>query len=90
MQAEVVSKRIGGDGELRKEVTGSFTRTRFLDQPMHHVSIYECEFELVLKRNMAAVYLSSVVKLPKDKNVYVIGEKGLEEELKASSILEEL
>ncbi|KIJ28294.1 hypothetical protein M422DRAFT_189909, partial [Sphaerobolus stellatus SS14] len=29
----------------------------------------------------SAVYLSSVVKLPKDKKVYVIGEKGIEEEL---------
>lgn len=30
----------------------------------------------------AAVYLSSVIKLDKDKKVYVIGMKGLEEELK--------
>uniref|UniRef100_A0A0W0F2Q8 4-nitrophenylphosphatase n=1 Tax=Moniliophthora roreri TaxID=221103 RepID=A0A0W0F2Q8_MONRR len=29
----------------------------------------------------AAVYISSVMKLPKDKKVYVIGMKGLEEEL---------
>ncbi|KZV91340.1 2-phosphoglycolate phosphatase [Exidia glandulosa HHB12029] len=29
----------------------------------------------------AAVYVSSVMKLPKDKKVYVIGEAGLEEEL---------
>ncbi|KAF7329669.1 4-nitrophenylphosphatase [Mycena kentingensis (nom. inval.)] len=29
----------------------------------------------------AAVYISSVVKLPKDKKVYVIGMKGMEEEL---------
>ncbi|KAF8337033.1 2-phosphoglycolate phosphatase [Cantharellus anzutake] len=29
----------------------------------------------------SAVYLSSVVKLPKEKKVYVIGESGLEEEL---------
>jgi len=28
------------------------------------------------------VYLSSVIKLPKDKKVYVIGMKGLEEELR--------
>ena len=30
----------------------------------------------------AAVYLSSVIKLSKDKKVYVIGMKGLEEELR--------
>ncbi|KAF8523688.1 p-nitrophenyl phosphatase [Hysterangium stoloniferum] len=30
----------------------------------------------------SAIYLSSVVKLPKDKKVYVIGEGGIEEELK--------
>jgi ribonucleotide monophosphatase NagD (HAD superfamily) len=29
----------------------------------------------------SAVYLSTVVKLSKDKKVYVIGEAGLEEEL---------
>ncbi|KAG8694732.1 hypothetical protein FRC08_008296 [Ceratobasidium sp. 394] len=34
----------------------------------------------------AAVYLSSVVKLPKDKKVYVIGMKGLEEELAEEGI----
>lgn len=30
---------------------------------------------------LKAVYLSSVVKLPKNKKVYVIGEAGIEEEL---------
>lgn len=34
----------------------------------------------------AAVYLSSVIKLPKDKKVYVIGMKGLEEELDEEGI----
>ncbi|KAA1474622.1 2-phosphoglycolate phosphatase [Dentipellis sp. KUC8613] len=34
----------------------------------------------------AAVYLSSVIKLPKDKKVYVIGMSGLEEELKDEGI----
>jgi ribonucleotide monophosphatase NagD (HAD superfamily) len=34
----------------------------------------------------AAVYLSSVVKFPKDKKVYVIGMKGLEEELAEEGI----
>lgn len=34
----------------------------------------------------AAVYISSVVKLPKDKKVYVIGQAGLEEELQDEGI----
>lgn len=34
----------------------------------------------------AAVYLSSVIKLPKDKKVYVIGQAGLEEELHEEGI----
>ncbi len=34
----------------------------------------------------AAVYLSSVIKLPKDKKVYVIGQAGLEEELQDEGI----
>ncbi|KAG5641372.1 hypothetical protein DXG03_005378 [Asterophora parasitica] len=34
----------------------------------------------------AAVYLSSVVKLPKQKKVYVIGQSGLEEELHEEGI----
>jgi len=34
----------------------------------------------------AAVYISSVIKLPKDKKVYVIGMSGLEEELREEGI----
>ena len=34
----------------------------------------------------SAVYLSTVLKFPKDKKVFVIGEAGLEEELKAEGI----
>ncbi|KAK0194642.1 HAD-like domain-containing protein [Armillaria mellea] len=34
----------------------------------------------------AAVYLSSVIKLPKDKKVYVIGMAGLEEELRDEGV----
>lgn len=34
----------------------------------------------------SAVYISSVMKLPKDKKVYVIGMKGLEEELDEEGI----
>lgn len=34
----------------------------------------------------AAVYISSVVKLPKDKKVYVIGMSGLEEELRDEGV----
>lgn len=35
----------------------------------------------------AAVYISSVIKLPKDKKVYVIGMSGLEEELQEEGVL---
>ena len=34
----------------------------------------------------AAVYISSVIKLPKDKKVYVIGMSGLEEALPPGSL----
>jgi len=34
----------------------------------------------------AAVYLSSIIKIPKDKKVYVIGQSGLEEELREEGI----
>lgn len=34
----------------------------------------------------AAVYLSSVLKFPKDKKVYVIGMSGLEDELRSEGI----
>ena len=34
----------------------------------------------------AAVYISSVVRLPKDKKVYVIGESGIEHELREEGI----
>lgn len=35
----------------------------------------------------SAVYISSVLKLPKDKKVYVIGMAGLEEELDEEGIV---
>lgn len=34
----------------------------------------------------AAVYLSSIIKIPKNKKVYVIGQNGLEEELRGEGI----
>ena len=34
----------------------------------------------------AAVYISSVIKLPKEKKVYVVGMSGLEEELRNEGI----
>ena len=34
----------------------------------------------------AAVYLSSVLKFPKDKKVYVIGMSGLEDELRSEGV----
>lgn len=34
----------------------------------------------------SAVYISSVIKLPKDKKVYVIGMTGIEEELREEGV----
>lgn len=34
----------------------------------------------------SAVYISSVMKLPKDKKVYVIGMSGIEEELEEEGV----
>jgi ribonucleotide monophosphatase NagD (HAD superfamily) len=34
----------------------------------------------------SAVYISSVIKLPKDKKVYVIGQSGLEDELRDEGV----
>ena len=34
----------------------------------------------------SAVYISSVIKMPKDKKVYVIGMAGLEEELREEGL----
>ncbi|PFH47600.1 hypothetical protein AMATHDRAFT_151729 [Amanita thiersii Skay4041] len=42
--------------------------------------------EIYGSAHAAAVYLSSVVKLPKSKKVYVIGMKGLEEELEEEGV----
>ena len=38
--------------------------------------------EIVGSAYASAVYISSVLKLPKDKKVYVVGMSGIEEELR--------
>ena len=42
--------------------------------------------EIVGSAYAAAVYISSVMKLPKDKKVYVVGMTGIEEELREEGI----
>ena len=44
------------------------------------------ETEIFGSSYSAAIYLSRVLHFPKDKKVYVLGEKGIEEELKAEGI----
>lgn len=44
------------------------------------------ETEIFGSSYSAAIYLSRVVKFPKDKKVYVLGERGVEEELEAEGI----
>lgn len=58
-------------------------RMKSSDRRMHQVSWYRNSYGAMsfIIKYRTAVYLSSVVKLPKDKKVYVIGEKGIEEEL---------
>ena len=52
-----------------------------------HVSLTQfMKEEIFGSAYAAAVYLSSVIKFPKDKKVYVIGMKGLEEELAEEGI----
>jgi 4-nitrophenyl phosphatase len=44
------------------------------------------ETEIFGSSYSAAIYLSRVLKFPKDKKVYVLGERGVEEELEAENI----
>jgi hypothetical protein len=45
-----------------------------------------CQDEIYGSAYAAAVYLSSIIKIPKNKKVYVIGQNGLEEELRDEGI----
>lgn len=45
-----------------------------------------CQDEIFGSAFASAVYISSVLKLPKDKKVYVIGMSGIEEELEEEGI----
>ncbi|KAI6126740.1 HAD-like domain-containing protein [Pisolithus sp. B1] len=48
---------------------------------------YKTKFDqLGIETHVLAVYISSVMKLPKDKKVYVIGMSGLEEELRNEGV----
>lgn len=44
------------------------------------------ESEIFGSAYASAVYMSEILKFPKDKRVYVLGEKGLEDELDAVGI----
>ena len=50
------------------------------------VGLFFGDFCITLSHSTLAVYLSSVVNLPKDKKVYVIGESGIEHELTEEGI----
>jgi len=45
-----------------------------------------CQDEIYGSAYAAAVYLSTIIKIPKNKKVYVIGQNGLEEELRGEGI----
>ena len=59
-----------------------------IDYSIESLTISDTSFqdEIYGSAYAAAVYLSSVVQLPKDKKVYLIGMAGLEEELKEEGI----
>ena len=54
-------------------------------EPQSNTS-FEYKDEIYGSAYAAAVYISSVVKLPKDKKVYVIGMAGMEEELRDEGV----
>ena len=60
----------------RRMYTAKFTK---LDIPVTQEEIFGSSYS-------AAIYLSRVLRFPKDKKVYVLGERGVEEELQAEGI----
>jgi 4-nitrophenyl phosphatase len=60
----------------RREYTKKFAK---LGIPISEDEIFGSSYS-------AAIYLSRVLKFPKDKKVYVLGERGVEEELEAEGI----
>ena len=55
-------------------------------QKFNSLGIRASEDEIFGSSYAAAIYLSSVVEFPANKKVYVLGERGIEEELKAVGI----
>jgi len=69
-------------------VTNNATKSRRLyKEKFDKLSVQAEVNEIFGSAYASAVYLSSVVKFPKDRKVYVIGEAGLEEELENEGVL---
>ncbi|KAL7424120.1 hypothetical protein Q5752_001705 [Cryptotrichosporon argae] len=68
-------------------VTNNATKSRrILKQVFDKLDIEAHESECFGSAYASAVYIQKILKLPKDKRVYVIGEKGIEDELDAVGV----
>jgi 4-nitrophenyl phosphatase len=68
-------------------VSNNSTKSRRkYSEKFRKLRIQASENEIFGSSYSAAVYLSRVLKFPKDKKVYVLGERGVEEELEAEGI----
>ncbi len=68
-------------------VSNNSTKSRHMyTSKFKSLGIPVTEDEIFASSYSAAIYLSRVLKFPKDKKVYVLGEKGIEEELEAEGI----